>query len=118
MTRQNLRIQFVSDALVEQIIDGRNTASVVALDEVHDQEAASGVDGNAHDGNRSIDRIDRRLITIRGIATATGEARGAVVDGCQPDDGAANQIGSRPAPRLVRVGVRLAGPIHHTPSAS
>ena len=31
---KNLRIQFVSDALVQQIIDGRKTASVVTLDEV------------------------------------------------------------------------------------
>ncbi len=31
---KNLRIQFVSDALVQQIIEGRKTASVVALDEV------------------------------------------------------------------------------------
>jgi len=34
MTRGNLRIQFVSDALVEQIIEGRKTASVVELGEV------------------------------------------------------------------------------------
>jgi len=38
MTKQNLRIQFVSDALVEQIIEGRKTASVVELDEVDDTE--------------------------------------------------------------------------------
>jgi uncharacterized protein YhfF len=31
---KNLRIQFVSDALVEQIVEGLKTASVVALDEV------------------------------------------------------------------------------------
>jgi uncharacterized protein YhfF len=31
---KNLRIQFVSDALVEQIVEGRKTASVVSLDEV------------------------------------------------------------------------------------
>ena len=35
---RNLRIQFVSDALVEQIIEGRKTASVVALDEVDVKE--------------------------------------------------------------------------------
>lgn len=31
---KNLSIEFVSDALVDQIIEGRKTASVVALDEV------------------------------------------------------------------------------------
>jgi uncharacterized protein YhfF len=35
---KNLRIQFVSDALVQQIVDGRKTASVVALDEVDVKE--------------------------------------------------------------------------------
>ena len=35
---ENLRIQFVSDALVQQIIDGLKTASVVALDEVDVKE--------------------------------------------------------------------------------
>jgi uncharacterized protein YhfF len=34
MDRKNRRIQFVSDALVQQIVAGRKTASVVALDEV------------------------------------------------------------------------------------
>ncbi|MCK4785851.1 MAG: hypothetical protein KAV87_18995 [Desulfobacteraceae bacterium] len=34
MTRANLRMQFVSDVLVEQIIEGRKTASVVELGEV------------------------------------------------------------------------------------
>jgi uncharacterized protein YhfF len=34
MTRENLRIQFVSDALVAQIVHGCKTASVVTLDEV------------------------------------------------------------------------------------
>ena len=34
MTTGNRRIQFVSDALVDQIIEGRKTASVVALSEV------------------------------------------------------------------------------------
>ncbi|MEM7129547.1 MAG: hypothetical protein AAF702_24655 [Chloroflexota bacterium] len=34
MTPQPRRIQFVSDQLVQQIIDGRKTASVVTLDEV------------------------------------------------------------------------------------
>ncbi|MFH1372646.1 MAG: hypothetical protein ABII79_02475 [bacterium] len=34
MTDENKRIQFVSDALVKQVIEGRKTASVVALDEV------------------------------------------------------------------------------------
>ena len=34
MAIENRRIQFVSDALVEQIVDGRKTASVVAVDEV------------------------------------------------------------------------------------
>ena len=34
MTRQTLRIQFVSDALVEQIVDAQKTASVVPVDEV------------------------------------------------------------------------------------
>jgi len=35
---KNLRIQFVSDALVQQILDGMKTASVVALDEVDVKE--------------------------------------------------------------------------------
>lgn len=35
---RNLRTQFVSDALVQQIVDGRKTASVVALDEVDVKE--------------------------------------------------------------------------------
>lgn len=34
MAMKNLKIQFVSDALVQQIVDGRKTASVVALGEV------------------------------------------------------------------------------------
>ena len=34
MTGENARTQFVSDALVDQIIEGRKTASVVALDQV------------------------------------------------------------------------------------
>ena len=34
MAAESRRIQFVSDALVEQIVDGRKTASVAALDEV------------------------------------------------------------------------------------
>jgi uncharacterized protein YhfF len=34
MTSENLRIQFVSDALVDQILEGRKTASVVPLGEV------------------------------------------------------------------------------------
>lgn len=33
-TRQNRAIQFVSDSLVEQIVEGRKTASVVRLGEV------------------------------------------------------------------------------------
>ncbi len=35
---KNLKIQFVSDALVQQIIEGRKTASVVDLDEVDVKE--------------------------------------------------------------------------------
>lgn len=35
---KNLRIQFVSDNLVEQIVNGLKTASVVALDEVDIKE--------------------------------------------------------------------------------
>ncbi|MBN2382822.1 hypothetical protein JXQ70_08065 [bacterium] len=35
---KNLRIQFVSDALVEQVVNGRKTASVVALGEVDIKE--------------------------------------------------------------------------------
>ena len=34
MAKEHLRIQFVSDALVDQIVDGRKTASVVAIAEV------------------------------------------------------------------------------------
>jgi len=40
MTRGNLRIQFVSDALVQQIIEGRKTASVVELGELLFQDLA------------------------------------------------------------------------------
>jgi uncharacterized protein YhfF len=35
---KNLRTQFVSDALVQQIVDGRKTASVVALGQVDAKE--------------------------------------------------------------------------------
>lgn len=35
---KNLRIQFTSDALVEQIIQGRKTASVAGLEEVDVKE--------------------------------------------------------------------------------
>ena len=35
---KNLKIQFVSDTLVQQIVAGRKTASVVALDEVDVKE--------------------------------------------------------------------------------
>ncbi len=38
MNRPRRRMQFVSDTLVEQIVDGRKTASVVALDEVDVKE--------------------------------------------------------------------------------
>jgi uncharacterized protein YhfF len=34
MARENRRIQFVSDVLVRQVVEGRKTASVVALGEV------------------------------------------------------------------------------------
>ena len=34
MVRRNRRIQFVSDALVQQIVEGRKTASVARLGEV------------------------------------------------------------------------------------
>ena len=34
MAKEHLRIQFVSDALVDQIVDGRKTASVVDIAEV------------------------------------------------------------------------------------
>ena len=40
MQRENRRIQFVSDHLIEQIVDGRKTASVVNLEEVFVDEDA------------------------------------------------------------------------------
>jgi uncharacterized protein YhfF len=38
MQFNNLKMQFVSDALVQQIIEGRKTASVATLDEVDQKE--------------------------------------------------------------------------------
>jgi len=38
MTNEHRRIQFVSDALVQQVLDGRKTASVAELDEVNVKE--------------------------------------------------------------------------------
>ena len=38
MTGENLKIQFVSDALVDQIIEGRKTASVCSLSDVDGAE--------------------------------------------------------------------------------
>jgi uncharacterized protein YhfF len=38
MSADNKRLQFVSDALVQQVLEGRKTASVAALDEVDIKE--------------------------------------------------------------------------------
>ena len=65
---KNLRIQFVSDALVQQIVDGRKTASVVALDEVdvkEDEYNDALVVGRCYDVYDS--ELERRA-TIRIVA--------------------------------------------------
>ncbi len=68
MTNKNLRIQFVSDALVDQISEGRKTASVVALSEVdvrEDEYNDALVVGRYYDVYDS--RLERRA-TIRIVA--------------------------------------------------
>ncbi len=65
---KNLRIQFVSDALVQQIVDGRKTASVVTLDEVdvkEDEYNDALVVGRYYDVYDS--KLERR-VTIRIVA--------------------------------------------------
>ena len=62
---RNLKIQFVSDALVQQIVEGRKTASVVALDEVdvkEDEYNDALVVGRYYDVYDS--KLERR-VTIR-----------------------------------------------------
>ncbi len=68
MARENLRIQFVSDVLVQQIVAGRKTASVVALDEVdvaEDEYNDALVVGRRYDLYDS--KLERRA-TIRIVA--------------------------------------------------
>lgn len=68
MTRANLRMQFVSDVLVEQIIEGRKTASVVELGEVdiaEDEYNDALVVGRYYDVYDS--KLERRA-TIRVVA--------------------------------------------------
>ena len=65
---KNLRIQFVSDALVQQIVEGRKTTSVVALDEVNvaeDEYNDALVVGQYYDVYDS--KLERRA-TIRIVA--------------------------------------------------
>jgi len=65
---KNLKIQFVSDALVQQIAEGRKTASVVALDEVNvaeDEYNDALVVGRYYDVYDS--KLERRA-TIRIVA--------------------------------------------------
>lgn len=65
---KNQRIQFVSDALVQQIVEGRKTASVVALDEVNvaeDEYNDALVVGQYYDVYDS--KLERRA-TIRVVA--------------------------------------------------
>lgn len=68
MTRGNLRMQFVSDALVEQIIEGRKTASVVELGKVdiaEDEYNDALVVGRYYDVYEG--KLERRA-TIRVVA--------------------------------------------------
>lgn len=68
MARENRRIQFVSDALVQQIVEGRKTASVVALGEVdvaEDEYNDALVVGQHYDVYDS--KLERRA-TIRIVA--------------------------------------------------
>ena len=68
MTRPSLRIQFVSDALVDQIVAGQKTASVVAVGEVdvaEDEYNDALVVGRHYDVYDS--RLERRA-TIRIVA--------------------------------------------------
>jgi uncharacterized protein YhfF len=68
MTTANLRIQFVSDTLVDQIVAGRKTASVIALGEVdvaEDEYNDALVVGRHYDVYDS--RLERRA-TIRIVA--------------------------------------------------
>ena|GEM_PF-545000 len=68
MATENLRMQFVSDRLVDQIIEGRKTASVVELGEVdvkEDEYDDALVVGRYYDVYDS--KLERR-VTIRVIA--------------------------------------------------
>lgn len=68
MTTPNLRIQFVSDTLVDQIVGGRKTASVIPLGEVdiaEDKYNDALVVGRHYDVYDS--RLERRA-TIRIVA--------------------------------------------------
>jgi uncharacterized protein YhfF len=68
MTGKNLRTQFVSDTLVRQVVEGRKTASVVALGEV---DVAEDEYNDALVVGRTYDVYDsglKRRATIRIIA--------------------------------------------------
>ncbi len=68
MTRENRRIQFVADPLVQQIIEGRKRASVVSVDEVdiaEDEYNDALVVGRHYDVYDS--KLERRT-TIRIVA--------------------------------------------------
>ncbi|HED04161.1 MAG TPA: hypothetical protein ENI60_05290 [Candidatus Fraserbacteria bacterium] len=74
MARKNRRMQFVSDALVQQIVEGRKTASVVALDKVdvaEDEYNDALVVGQLYDVydsglvRRATIRITASVMTIR-----------------------------------------------------
>ena len=68
MTRKIARTQFVSDGLVDQIIEGRKTASVVAVDQVdvpedeYNDALVVGRHYDVYDSNR------QRRTTIRIVA--------------------------------------------------
>ena len=70
------RIQFVSDALVRQIVEGRKTASVAALDEVdvaEDEYNDALVVGAVYDVHDS-ERIVRTAIRITGMELCRWDA--------------------------------------------
>ncbi len=73
---KNLRIQFVSDALVQQIIEGRKTASVVALDKVdvkEDDYNDALVVGRCYEVYDS-KRVQRTTIRITGMEVCRWDA--------------------------------------------
>ena len=76
MSAENRRIQFVSDRLVEQIIHGEKTASVVALDEVdldEDEYNHALVVGGCYDVY-DLGRTNRCAIRIMAMEVCRWEA--------------------------------------------